>query len=395
MYRKFIQYIGQTSDNPLALEIIDADGLYMYGNSKNYIDCIAGIGVSNVGHNNKYIKEAVIQQLNKHSHLMVYGELIQQSQIALAEKLITILPDSLNQCYFVSTGSEAIEMAMKLAKRLTGRSHIVAQKDAYHGSTQGALSLMSNEYFSKNFYPLLPGIQFINQNEIENIDSIITTKTAAVFIEPIMGEKGYEPCNIEYLEALRKRCNETGSLLIFDEIQSGMGRTGKMFAFEHYNIVPDVLCLAKSLGGGLPLGAVIANQKILQCMTNNPVLGHISTFGGNPISCAAALASLNYILEFNLLQNAEKSEKIFRQKLNHPSIKSITGKGLMLAIHLGDSGKTRKVIDDCVSDGLLIDWFLYAENKIRIAPPLIINEQHIEKICNIVNLNIQKHFNEN
>lgn len=386
----FFHHVAQTSDGPLALNITHADGVYLYSQDKTYIDCISGISVSNLGHSNEAIIQAVKEQLDKHMHLMVYGEIIQSSQVELATLLTQQLPQTLNSVYFVNSGSEAIEGAMKLAKRVTQKHRFVAQKLAYHGSTQGALSLMSDDYFSNAFRPLIPGISFIDQNDIDAITSSITTDTAAVFIEPIMGEKGYEPSTKEYLQAVRKRCNETGALLIFDEIQTGYGRTGHLFAFQYYDVVPDILILAKGFGGGMPLGAFIANKTLTSVLIDQPVLGHITTFGGHPVSCAASLAALKLLLNGNLLNKIASKEALFRSLLVHPKIKNITGKGLMLSLVFEDEVFCRKVIDACVRDGLLIDWFLYASNRIRIAPPLIIEEEQIREVCGIIIENISK-----
>lgn len=386
----FFKHVAQTSDAPLALSITHAKGVFMYAEDTTYIDCISGISVSNLGHSNPLIVEAVKQQVEKHMHLMVYGEIIQSTQVQLAEALVNHLPQALNSVYFVNSGSEAIEGAMKLAKRYTGRSRFVAQYLAYHGSTQGALSLMSDAYFSQAFRPLLPGVSFIHQNAIDEIEALITDETAAVFIEPVMGEKGYEPCDIEYLKAIRKRCNETGALLVFDEIQTGYGRTGSLFAFQSLEVVPDILVLAKGFGAGMPLGAFIASEKILSVLTDAPVLGHITTFGGHPVSCAASLAALNILKDTDLIQRVPEKEKLFRSLLVHPAIKNISGKGLMLAIHLEDEVFCRKVIDACVKDGLLIDWFLYAADRIRLAPPLVIEAQEIQRVCGIIIENITK-----
>lgn len=382
--RWFYRHIGQTSSNPLGIQIDRADGILMYSGDKMYIDCISGIGVSNVGHNNPMVTKAIKDQLDRHLHLMVYGEMIQQPQVELAHTLTSLLPSKLDSCYFVNSGSEAIEGAMKLAKRATGRHQFVAQYLAYHGSTQGAMSLMSDTYFREKFDPLLPGIDFIHQNDLSEIEGKITDKTAAVFIEPIMGEKGYVPSDTVYLKAIRKRCDETGTLLVFDEIQSGYGRCGELFAFQYYNVLPDILVLAKGMGGGMPLGCFIAGKKIMDVFQDNPVLGHITTFGGHPLSCAASLAALQYITSHQLPQKANEKENLFRKLLVHPKIVEITGKGLMLAIDLGDPVFCRKVIDACVKDGLLVDWFLFCENKIRIAPPLIIENEDIERICGII-----------
>lgn len=386
----FFQHVAQTSDAPLALSITHAQGVFMYAEDTTYIDCISGISVSNLGHSHPAIVEAVKQQAEKHMHLMVYGEIVQSPQVRLAQTLTSHLPAALSSVYFVNSGSEAIEGAMKLAKRFTGRHHFVAQHQAYHGSTQGALSLMSDAYFSRAFRPLLPGISFIHQNALDEIDALITSQTAAVFIEPVMGEKGYEPCDIQYLKAVRKRCNETGALLVFDEIQTGYGRTGSLFAFQSLDVVPDILVLAKGFGAGMPLGAFIASESLMSVLTDNPVLGHITTFGGHPVSCAASLAALEILTSTPLIEQVPEKEALFRSLLVHPAIKNISGKGLMLAIELGDDVFCRRVIDGCVRDGLLIDWFLYAANRIRIAPPLVIEDPEIRRVCGIIIENISK-----
>jgi acetylornithine/N-succinyldiaminopimelate aminotransferase len=390
---RFFGFVAQTSYNPLAIEIQRAEGVYLYAENKTYIDCISGISVSNLGHSNPAINEALKNQIDKHLHLMVYGEMIQSTQVQLAEKLAAYLPSNLQSVYFVNSGSEAIEGAMKLAKRYTGRSRFVAQEYAYHGSTHGALSLMSEPYFSHSFTPLLPGIDFLRQNSRSKINNLITRETAAVFIEPIMGEKGYLPCTIPYLQAIRKRCDETGALLIFDEIQTGYGRTGSLFAFKDLEVVPDILVLAKGFGGGMPLGAFISSNKIMEVLTDNPVLGHITTFGGHPLSCAASLAALNYLHDESVMATIPEKEDLFRNFLQHPKIKRIDGKGLMLALVFEDTQFCRKVIDACVESGLLIDWFLYAENRIRLSPPLIISKEQIEIVSGIIIENIQKQCN--
>jgi len=386
----FFHHVAQTSDGPLALNITHAKGVYLYSHDKTYIDCISGISVSNLGHSNETIVQAVKNQLDKHMHLMVYGEIIQSSQVELATLLTQQLHPTLNSVYFVNSGSEAIEGAMKLAKRVTNRHKFVSQKLAYHGSTQGALSLMSDAYFSNAFRPLIPGISFIDQNDINAIDVCISNDTAAVVIEPIMGEKGYELCTIEYLQAVRKRCSDTGTLLIFDEIQTGYGRTGNLFAYQYYDVVPDILVLAKGFGGGMPLGAFIADATLTSVLIDQPVLGHITTFGGHPVSCAASLAALKLLLNGDLLNKIGTKETLFRSLLVHPKIQNITGKGLMLSLVFEDEIFCRKVIDGCVRDGLLIDWFLYASNRIRIAPPLIIEEEQIKEVCGIIIENISK-----
>lgn len=386
----FLQHVAQTSDSPLNIQIDRAEGVYLYAGDKTYIDCISGISVSNLGHSRKEIIDAVSEQMNKHTHLMVYGELVQSPQVLLAQELTSLLPDQLNSVYFVNSGSEAIEGAMKLAKRFTGRYRFTAQKLAYHGSTQGALSLMSDPFFSDAFTPLLPGITFIDQNALDQIETSITHETAAVFIEPIMGEKGYEPCDISYLKAVRKRCSEVGALLIFDEIQSGYGRTGSLFAFQQFDVIPDVLVLAKGFGGGLPLGAFVSSKEILSVMTHQPVLGHITTFGGHPVSCAASLAALKLLISTQVHIEAPRKFDLFKSKLKHPAIKSISGMGLMLAIEFGDAVLCRKIIDACVHEGLLVDWFLFSESKMRIAPPLIMEDEVIVRVCGIILDKIQE-----
>lgn len=386
----FLQHVAQTSDNPLNIQIDRAEGVYLYSGEKVYIDCISGISVSNLGHSRPEIIDAVNEQMSKHTHLMVYGELVQSPQVLLAKELTALLPNQLNSVYFVNSGSEAIEGAMKLAKRYTGRFRFTAQKLAYHGSTQGALSLMSDPFFSDSFTPLLPGITFMDQNAIEQIETCITNETAAVFIEPIMGEKGYVPCEINYLKAVRKRCDEVGALLIFDEIQSGYGRTGSIFAFEQFGVIPDVLVLAKGFGGGLPLGAFVSSKEILSVMTHKPVLGHITTFGGHPVSCAASLAALNLLLKTKIHIDVPRKSELFKSKLKHPAIKSITGNGFMLAIEFEDAILCRKIIDACVLEGLLVDWFLFSESKMRIAPPLIMEDEVIARVCGIILDKIQE-----
>lgn len=389
--RNFLQHVAQTSNAPLSIQIERAEGVYMYDNeNKKYIDCISGISVSNVGHSNAFVNEAIKKQLDQHLHLMVYGEIIQKPQVELATKLCEILPKTLNSVYFVNSGSEAVEGAMKLAKRYTGKHRFVALKQAYHGSTQGALSLMSDSYFSNSFAPLLPGIDFLEQNDFSQIEELINKDTAAVFVEPIMSEKGYIPCAEEFLISIANRCKQVGALLVFDEIQSGMGRTGCFFAFQHFSVQPDILLLAKAFGGGLPLGAFVSNIEKMQVFMDNPVLGHITTFGGHPLSCSASLAAIQYIENNHLISQIKEKENLFRSLLVHPLITQISGKGLMLAIAFEHKEFARQVIDYCVEDGLLIDWFLYAENKMRLSPPLIIQTSEIKEICSIILKNINK-----
>ena len=366
------------------LEIEKADGVYLFGpENKTYIDLISGISVSSLGHGNRKVLDAIKHQSEQYLHLMVYGELVQAPQVQLAETLCKLLPETLDSVYLVNSGSEAVEGALKLAKRYTGRKEVVAMKNAYHGSTHGALSLMSDPGYRQAFAPLLPGIRHIDFNAPEQL-KYITEETAAVFLEPIQGEAGYLPADLEYLHLLSEWCRQKGTLLVFDEIQCGMGRTGNWFAFEHYGIVPDILVLAKAFGSGMPLGAFVSSAEIMQSLTHDPVLGHITTFGGHPVSCAAAKAGIEAIQELDLLQKVPLKELLFKQLLKHPKIRSISGKGLMLALEFGSFEENKGYIDTCVEKGLLTDWFLFAPEKMRISPPLTISEQEIEKACEII-----------
>lgn len=373
--QQFLSHVAQTSDAPLMLEIASANGNYLFDiQGKKYLDLISGISVSSLGHGNTAIANAIQNQVSKHLHTMVYGELILEPQVKLAEALAKMLPPTLNCCYWVNSGTEAVEGAMKLAKRVTGRTGFVAMKKAYHGSTQGALSLMSEEYYSAAYRPLLPDINYIEQNNIAELDRI-TNKTTAVFVEPVMGEKGAVPCSSAFLDALRKRCNETGALLIFDEIQTGMGRTGKYFAFEHYGIVPDVLLLGKALGAGMPLATFISSAENMHALSVNPVLGHITTFGGHPVSCAAALAGLEVLTDNYASFEVEKKSQIFKRELS--VIGDVNGLGLLLSLDLKSADKCKKVIEKLLDKGIFSDWFLYAPHLLRIAPPLTITEEEI------------------
>jgi len=384
----FLKHNAQTSPTPLLLEFVKAQGIYMYNTEgKKYIDLIAGIGVSNVGHCHPTVVEAIKKQAKTYMHLMVYGEFVQTPQVSFAEALASVLPESLNCTYFVNSGTEAVEGAMKLAKRYTGRKGFIACKNAYHGSTQGAESLMESDFYSAGYGPFLPNVSFINHNSIADL-SKITLDTAAVFIEPIQGEAGIRVADKNYMKALRVRCTETGTLLIFDEIQSGFGRSGKMFAFEHYNIIPDVLLLAKGIGGGMPIGAFISSAEIMSVLSYNPILGHMTTFGGHPVCCAAGLATLNTLLNENIVDDVEAKGDLFRSLLIHPAIKEIRGKGLMLAIEFEDFKTNKAIIDACIEDGLISDWFLHCSNSMRIAPPLIITEDEIKTSCEIILKNI-------
>lgn len=380
----FLNHVAQTSDMPLMLEIESAEGIYLYGKEgKKYIDLISGIGVSNVGHRNPEVVNAIKDQLDKYMHLMVYGELIQTPQVELAKALASTLPPNLNNTYFVNSGSEAIEGAMKLAKRFNRRREIISFHNAYHGSTQGALSLNGNESIQQAFRPLLPGIRHIRFNEKEDLQ-FITSDTCAVVIEPIQGEGGVRIPDVGYMQALAKRCKETNTLLIADEIQSGFGRTGKFWAFEHFDILPDILVCAKGMGGGMPIGAFISSKEIMSVLTNNPVLGHITTFGGHPVCCAASLATLKIINNPDFLNQIPQKEKLFLNLLKHSKIKGIRSKGLFMALQLESFEQVKSVIDKAIENGLLTDWFLFCNDSIRIAPPLIITEDQIKEACKII-----------
>ena len=381
----FFRFLAQTSESPLQLEIEKAEGVYLFDvKGKRYIDLISGISVSSVGHSHPKIIDAITQQANRYMHLMVYGEYIQHPQVKLASRLAGLLPPTLSNSYFVNSGSEAVEGALKLAKRYTGRSQIVAFNNAYHGGTHGALSVMGNEDQKRAFRPLLPDIFHLEFNDIDEIQRI-TEKTACVIIEPVQAEAGVRIPQKGFLEVLRKKCSEVGALLIFDEIQVGMGRTGEMFAFQKYNVVPDILLLAKAFGGGMPLGVFVSSKEIMGCLTNNPVLGHITTFGGHPVSCAASLAAFDVLEEGNFIQQVKKKETLFREKLeNHSAVKEFRSSGLIMALELGSFELVEKTIKKSLELGVITDWFLFCNTALRIAPPLTISEQEIDFACNAI-----------
>lgn len=380
----FLLNNAQTSNSPNMLEIERAEGLYLYDKEgKSYMDLVSGFAVSNIGHRHPKVLDAIRGQLDKFLHLTVYGEFVQSPMVLFAEKLISVLPTSLNNVYFVNSGTEATEGALKLAKRYTGRSGIIACHKAYHGSTHGALSVMGDETFKQKYRPLLPGVDFIRFGEIIDL-SLITTDTACVIIETVQGEAGIREASNEYMTQLRSRCTETGTLLILDEIQAAFGRTGKLFAFEHYGIVPDILLLAKALGGGMPIGAFIANREIMGVLKENPILGHITTFGGHPVSSVSGLASLNVILEEGLVQTVAAKGELFKSLLVHPLIREVRGKGLMMAIQLDNFSQVERVSKACAAEGLVIDWFLHCENALRLAPPLIIKDDEIRIACKTI-----------
>ncbi|WP_121809139.1 aspartate aminotransferase family protein [Mucilaginibacter kameinonensis] len=380
----FLANNAQTTNFPLLLEFERAEGVYMYNaEGKPYIDLISGIGVSSLGHSNPYVINAIKEQVDKYMHLMVYGEYVQTPQVRFAEKLVSVLPDNLQSVYFTNSGAEAVEGALKLAKRFTGRQQIIACHNSYHGSTQGALSVMGNEEFKQAYRPLLPGVNFIHFNNPEDLD-LITEQTACVIIETIQGEAGIRVPDLAYMKALRARCTQTGTLLILDEIQAAFGRTGKLFAFEHFDIVPDILLLAKALGGGMPIGAFISSNQIMDALKENPILGHITTFGGHPVCCAAGLAALEFLLDNDLVSAVAEKEVLFRELLVHPAIRQVRGKGLMMAVELEDFDLNKKIIDRCIENGVITDWFLHCSNSMRLAPPLIITLDEIRKACNVI-----------
>ena len=380
----FLRHVAQTSDAPLALEIVKAQGMYMWdADGKRILDLIAGISVCNVGHCHPQVVKAIQEQAQQYMHLLVYGELVQSPQVAYARLLTSHLPASLNSVYFTNSGAEAVEGAMKLAKRYTSRTEIIAFKNSYHGSTQGALSIIGHESMRNAYRPLLPDIQHLEYNTPGSLDHI-TERTACVIAETVQGEAGVRVPQQEWLHALREKCTQTGTLLVLDEIQCGLGRNGTLWAFEQFGIVPDILLLGKALGGGMPLGAFIANRDIMWSLTNNPVLGHITTFGGHPVNCAAGMAGMQALLEEDLISTVKEKEQLFHQYLQHPAIKSIRSLGLMMALELENFPINKAVIDHCIAKGLLTDWFLFAPECLRIAPPLIITPQQIKESCDII-----------
>lgn len=380
----FLQHVAQTSGSPPAIEIIKAEGFELWDASgKKYIDLISGISVANVGHRHPMVIAAIHQQLEKYLHVMVYGEVVQSPQVQYAKLLTEHLPSSLNSVYFTNSGAEAVEGAMKLAKRVTGRTEIVGFNNSYHGSTQGALSIIGSEYWRNSFRPLLPGITHLQYNSIEDLDHI-TDNVACVIAETVQAEAGIIAPQDNWLTKLRNRCTETGAFLVLDEIQTGFGRTGNLWAFEHYNVDPDILLLGKALGGGMPLGAFIAEKKIMNSFTNNPELGHITTFGGHPVSCAAGMAAFKVLIEENLINEVKEKEELFRSLLMHTEINAVRSCGLWLAVEFVSDETCKKVVDTCIEQGIFTDWFLFAPSCLRISPPLIISEDDIRIASEVV-----------
>lgn len=373
----FLHNVAQTSPTPVGLEIMRAEGIYLTDvNGKKYTDLISGISVSSLGHCHPKVVAAIKKQAETYSHLMVYGEFIQYPQTQYAKLLTSLLPPQLNCIYYTNSGTEATEGALKLAKRFTGRTEIISFKNSYHGSTHGALSIMGNEEYKSAFRPLLPDIKQLEFNNFSQLKEI-SGRTACVIIEPIQGEAGIHKANSEYLSTLRKKCNECGTLLIFDEIQTGFGRTGTLFSFEHYNVIPDIMLTAKAMGGGLPIGSFISSEKIMSSLTNNPVLGHITTFGGNAICVASAQATLETIVNEQLYLRAYEIEKIINEVVVHPKIKEVRCVGAMCAIEFGDAELNMRIIAKCLEKGIITDWFLHCATAMRIAPPLIISNKEL------------------
>ena len=377
----FLNHVGQTSEAPLSLEIVKAEGCKLFDvDGTEYIDLIGGISVCNVGHRHPKVIDAIKKQLDDYLHIMVYGELVQSPQVQYATLLTQYLPGSLNSVFFTASGSEATEGAMKLAKRFKNRTQIISFKNSYHGSTQGALSVMGSEYWQQAFRPLLPDIFQMNYNSFEDLENI-TTRTACVIAETIQAEAGVLVPQNGWLKALRKKCDETETLLVLDEIQCGFGRNGTLWAFEQFDVVPDILLLGKALGGGMPLGAFVADKKIMDCFTHDPVLGHINTFGGHPVCCAAGLAAFNVLLDEKLIDGIKVKEELFLSLFKHPKIKAVRSRGLMMAVEFEDFGMNKKVIDTLIINGVFTDWFLFAANCLRIVPPLTISNEEITLAC--------------
>ena len=380
----FQQHLAQTSTAPVGLYIVRANGNYLYDvDGMKYLDLIGGISVCNLGHGRKEIIDAITKQANDYLHIMVYGELVQTPQVVYATALAAQLPASLSSVYFTNSGAEAVEGAIKLSKRITGKPNIIACNNSYHGSTTGALSLLGDEYWRNAFRPLMPGVNHYNYNSQELIDAI-DEHTASVFIEAVQGEAGVIEPKQAWLEALATRCKEKGALLVMDEIQTGFGRTGKLWAFKHYGIVPDILLLGKALGGGMPMGAFIASRERMQTLTENPVLGHITTFGGHPVCCAAGKAAFDILLQEKIVAAVAEKEQLFHSLLHHPKIKAVRSKGLLMAVELADADEVMSVLQMALQRGLFSDWFLFAPHCIRIAPPLTISSKEIEEACRII-----------
>lgn len=380
----FLQHVAQTSPAPLAIHINKAQGNYLYDtDGQAYIDLIGGISVCNVGHCHPAVVAAIKEQAEAYLHVMVYGELVQSPQVQYAQLLTQHLPQNLDTVYFTNSGAEAVEGAIKLARRITGRPEIIACNNSYHGSTLGALSIIGDEYWRNAYRPLLPGVWHHDYNSDTLIEAI-NDRTACVIIETVQAEAGIKEPVANWLHKLRAKCTETGTLLIFDEIQCGFGRTGKLWGFEHYNVIPDILLLGKALGGGMPLGAFVSSHQNMQALTHNPVLGHITTFGGHPVSCAAGMAAFHALLDENMVSGLYEKERLFLTLLKHPKIKAVRSKGLLMAIELESSEQVITTLQACLQQGVFSDWFLFAPQCIRIAPPLTITNEEIKKASEVI-----------
>jgi acetylornithine/succinyldiaminopimelate/putrescine aminotransferase len=380
----FFQHVGQTSQSPLALNIERAEGIFLFDTEGNkYIDMISGISVSNLGHGNHQIKQAIKEQVDKHMHLLVYGEMIQAPQVEFAKLLTDQLPNELDSVFFVNSGAEANEGAIKLAKRYTGRTEIIAFSNAYHGSTQALMALMDNRYYTQAFRPLIPDIKILEYNNLTQVESI-SCKTACVIVEPIQGEAGVKMPAPDFLQKIRERCDQTDSLLIFDEIQTGFGRTGSLFAFQKFGVKPNILTIAKAMGGGMPIGGFVSSGEIMKTLSFNPVLGHITTFGGHPVSSAAALAHLKILLQSNFIKEVEEKGKYLIDRLKHKLIKSTSGTGLFIAFELENESVLQAFIKSALNRGLIADWFLHCNYKVRIAPPLTISKPELDLAVGII-----------
>ena len=384
MKDQFYKYQAQTSPHPLAIEIAKAEGMYIYDKSgKSYLDFVAGVSANTLGHQNKNVNDAIKNQLDKYSHVMVYGEFIQEPSVSLSELMCKHSPENIDSVYLLNSGTEAAEAALKLAKRVTGKTNIVSAKKAYHGNTMGALSVCGIDDKKNAFRPLIPGNSFIEFNNTEDLAKI-TKDTAAVILETIQGGAGFVVPKDNYLQKVQDKCREVGALLILDEIQAGIGRTGKFFGFQNFGVNPDIIICGKGLGGGMPIGAMLANKAHMDLLQDQPKLGHITTFGGHPVISAAALATLKEVFEQDLLAESLRKEALIREELQHPKIKEIRGKGLMLALMMETSEEVNKVIFSCLDKGLILFWLLYENRAIRMSPPLNISDSEIKQACAII-----------
>ena len=386
--KQFLQHVGQTSPAPMMIEVERAEGVFFYTpEGKPYYDLVSGVSVNNVGHSNPAVIEAVQRQVADYMHIMVYGEMVERPQVEFARRLAEALPEPLSSVYFLNSGAEAVEGALKLAKRYTHRTEMISMRRAYHGSTHGAMSMMGapeGEEWKNAFRPLLPDTKAIRFNCEEDL-ALITERTACVLCEPVQGEAGVRPPQNDYLRKLRERCSEVGALLIFDEIQTGMGRTGEMFAMTKYGVTPDIVCLAKAFGGGMPLGAFVSSGEIMQSLTHNPVLGHITTFGGHPVCCAAGLAAMKFLQENNVVEDVERKGAMYEELLkDHPAVLEIRRSGLLMAVELGESERMFKMMEMFAQEGIMSDWFLYCDTAFRISPPLIISDDEIRDSVRII-----------